>query len=186
MGYSVIADVGNLMVRRLSEHMIPDVIQNEGSIGLCSPEDHGDFRLGLYLYDISECDEITTRGMMPSGVHQQKYPSSWLNLYYMITAYSNSDIKYRQEEEQKILGRAIQTLKDYSTIGDKELGSDITMSAKIEPLRMEQNDKLRLWNFPNIPYHLSLFYKVSPVEVVSAKVKDIVRVSSVDFTLEER
>ena len=179
-GYSVIADVGNAIVRLLREHMVPDVVMSADSIGVYTPDDKGDFSLGVYLYDIRESKEVRESGMIDEGFHRQKYPSAFLELYYMVTAYSNGDVKFRSLEEHKILGRAAQTLMDYPRI---ELGET---QARIELLQLENDEKMRLWNVPNVPYKLSLFYRVAPVELESGKMRAVTRVTSIDIAFEEK
>ncbi len=41
---------------------VPDVIRTPDEIGPRSPEEHGDVSLGLFLYDIQECEELQQRG----------------------------------------------------------------------------------------------------------------------------
>lgn len=185
MGYEVIANTGSLLVQLLCRELVPEVILYQNNIGLCSPDEHGDFKLGIYLYDISESEDIVAAGMINEGVGHQRYPSAYVSLSYMITAYSDSDVKYRSGEEQKILGRVVQAMHDNSVITEELLGHGISMSARIEMLRLEHYEKVRLWNFPNTPYKLSLFYKVGPVEISSAKVKEVTRVRDVAFEFKE-
>lgn len=190
-GYSVITDIGNGLVKLLRSQMVPEVILNPDGIGLCSPSEKGDFSLGIYLYDVAESGELAGSGprMRSSGGSAQRYPSKFLTLYYMITAYSSSDIKFRAAEEQRILGKTIQTLNDYSILGSEWVGesgisSDFPM--RIEMQRLENEEKMKLWNIPNVPYKLSLFYKVYPVEIESQKVKEVKRVVDLDITIEEQ
>ena len=96
-GYTIISDVGNAIVKILRDNMVPDVIQNEDAIGLCSPSDKGDFVLGLYLYDVKESEDVFDTGMRMSGQNEQRYPSKYMNLYYMChflyIAYNLQNIK---------------------------------------------------------------------------------------------
>lgn len=186
-GYTVIADVGNAMVKILREHMVPDVISNADAIGLCSPADKGDFVLGLYLYDVKESEEVFDSGMKMVGKNEQRYPSKYLNLFYMLTAYSMSDVKFRSVEEQRILGKVIQVLMDHGNL-DGELQSTAkgNYPVRIEMLRLDNEEKMKLWNMPDVPYKLSLYYKVSPIEIESAKVKSIHRVASVEMEVSQK
>ena len=69
--------------------------------------------------------------------------------------------------------------------GSKSAG-EITHIPRIEFLDLEAEEKTRIWNIPETPYKLSLFYKVYPVEIDSLTVTDITRVTTADFTLEEK
>lgn len=187
--YTVISDIGNAIVSILREHMVPDVIMNPESICLCSPDDKGDAVLGVYLYDIRESEEYRNSGMVSMNISKQRYPSSYLTLNYMITAYSNGDIKFRSSEEQKIIGRVIQILADYQVIDpdtyrpvEQPVGNEINIV--LQSLTME--DKLKIWTVPNKAYKLSAFFKVGPVELQSSKELDVQRVVDVAFTVKEQ
>lgn len=186
--YTIISDIGSALVRILREGMVPDVIPNADAVGLCSPSDKGDFVLGLYLYDIRESEEVFESSMRMSGQNQMRYPSRYLNLFYMLTAYSMSDIKFRSFEEHRILGRAIQVLQDHPVLDDI-LHENSTASdrypVRIEQQRLENDEKMRLWNMPNVPYKLSMYYKVSPVELSSARTRKVSRVRRVDMDFVE-
>lgn len=190
-GYTIIADVGSALVKILRENMVPDVISNADAIGLCSPSDKGDFVLGLYLYDIKESEDVFENGMRIAGKNQQQYPSKYLNLYYMLTAYSMSDVKFRSVEEQRILGRAFQVFMDHGNL-DGELqavsagNTGGKYSIRVELLRLDNDEKMKLWNMPDVPYKLSLYYKVSPIEIESTRVRNVQRVTSVEMEVSQK
>lgn len=184
MGYGMIAKIGNLLVEALCRDLVPDAVLHNSDIGLCSPDDHGNLSLGIYLYDISENEDIRTSGMVNEGVDKQSYPPVYLSLYYMITAYSGSDMTFRAPEEHKILGRVIQALRDNSILSTAQMGGG-TMPAQIQLQRMSQAEKIRMWNFAGEPYKLSLFYRIQPVEIPSARTREITRVKDAGFAMKE-
>lgn len=189
MRYTAIAEIGNTLAERLRIYMVPEVVMNPEHIGLCSPADKGDFMVGIYLYDIRECEEIRSHSMIMVDSKQQKYPSCFLNLYYMITAYSNGDIKYRSEEEQKILGKIVQVLQDYGVFEEMTQGKGLPDGETIpaaEMLNLPLEEKLRIWNIPNIAYKTSLFYKVGPIEIQSEKTRDTQRVVDAVFRIDHQ
>lgn len=171
MGFSSISEVGNHIVSILRRELVPDVVLHPGAIGMCSPEDHGDFSIGVYLYDIAPNNDIVEHRMAAIDRRTQVYPSTFLTLRYMITAYSMGDLKFRTEEEHRILGRIIQALSDFSVIGQTSALYGQPMDTRIEMERIEPGEKLRLWNFPNKAYQLSLFYRAQPVEITSTKTR---------------
>lgn len=189
MNYMIITEVGNALIRLLREKMVPDIISNQDTILLCSPSDKGDAVLGLYLYDIKECEEYKETIMKNISVSQQRYPSTYLSLYYMITAYSNGDVKFRSSEEQKILGKVIQIFKDCRLLHNKTLEpvqKNDYNSIQVEVISMDMEEKLRIWNVPNIAYKLSIYLKVSPIELESERIKDIQRVTDITLEMEEK
>lgn len=186
--YTIISDVGNLMIRLLKTNMVPDIIVNGDAIGLCSPAEKENISLGLYLYDLRESQDVRVNGMQSAGVSRQKFPPMYLDLYYMLTAYSMSDSKFRASEEQRILGRAIQLFRDNPSIllESMEFGfQNDGDTAKIEMLSLEPEEKMKLWNSTNSGYRLSVFYKVSPIPVDSTRSVAIRRVTQMDISVEE-
>ncbi len=187
-GYTIISDVSDALVKILRDNLVPDVIQSMDGIGLCSPAEKGDFALGLYLYDIRENEDIFASGMQMAGQNEQRFPPKYINLFFMITAYSMSDLKYRASEEQRILGRVIQVLMDHGTLDPAIIGKsggNDRYPIRLEMLRLDNDEKMKLWNIPNEPYKLSLYYKVSPIEIESTRVKNVSRVRQVDLNVKE-
>lgn len=185
-GFTVIADVGNALVKIFREHMVPDVIPNADAIGLCHPADKGDFMLGIHLYDVKENMEIFERGMQNVDLSTQRYPSQFLELYYMITPYSMSDVKFRAVEEQRILGRAMQVLMDYGNLSGQDIGSqNSSYTVHAQMLRLDMEDKMKLWNIPEVPYKASLYYKVTPVELESTRRKQVRRVTEAEINVKK-
>lgn len=187
MRHTAIAETGNALAELLRTYMVPEVIMNPDHIGLCSPAEKGDLEVGIYLYDVRENEEVRSHSMIMVDSSRQKYPSSFLNLYYMITAYSNGDIKYRSEEEHKILGKIVQVYRDHAVLEQMIQGTgtpDGETIPTIELLNLNLEDKMRIWSVPNTAYKTSLFYKVGPVEIESEKTKDAQRVVDITFTVE--
>lgn len=180
--YTVIADVGEAFAEMLRSRLVPDLIPNRSGVALRSPGDKEDIQLGIFLYDVRESEEIRRAGMGSVGASRQSYPPIYLNLYYMITAYSKGDIKFRMSQEQKILGAVLQQLHDNSFIEARQFGEKDgdAFHLQIELLRMDMDEKNKIWNFGGVPYKLSLFYKISPVVLDSARTREISRVNSFD------
>lgn len=188
-GFSVVADVGNGLVKLLRSQMVPDLIANSEGIGLCSPADRGDMSLGLYLYDIRESEEVVGEGMRPAGEDAQRFPSRFLSLYYMVTAYSSSDIKFRAAQEHRIIGKALQVFMDHPVLDEEYLGEEgkrMTYPVRLEFLKLENEEKVKLWTFPDVAYKLSLFFRVAPVELESTRIKKAARVVSAEFAAQEK
>ncbi|MEG1459404.1 MAG: DUF4255 domain-containing protein [Acetivibrio sp.] len=187
--YAIVSEVGNALVKMLRDNMIPDVIHNRDTILLCSPSEKGDAVLGLCLYNVEECKEYQETGMNNLSLSEQRYPSTCLSLYYMITAYSDGDVKFRASEEQKVLGRAMQVLLDHTLLHEETLEpveKNDFLSISVNMISMDMEEKIRIWNAPNIPYRLSFFIKVSPVKLESEKTREIQRVRDVSFDMVEK
>ncbi len=201
--YTIIADTSEKLIEMLQKELVPDIIQNENEIGLRSPEEHSDVSLGLYLYDITESEEIKSRSTAVIKNEKILKPPVYLNLYYMLTAYARGDNRYRMLQEEKILGRVIQTFLDHPLITydseslpaengssktnhDTKRGQEVpAISPRIIMQRLDLDEKNKIWNFPNTSYRLSLFYKVSPVAIDSNIMNEFVRVRKTDFRVKD-
>ncbi len=201
--YTVIADTSEKLIEMLQKELVPDIIQNENEIGLRSPEDHADVSLGLYLYDITESEEIKARSTAVIKHDKISKPPIYLNLYYMLTAYARGDNRYKLPQEEKILGRVIQTFLDHPLIlygsegltQEKDSGKinsetkraqeTPAISPRIIMQRLDADERSKIWSFPNTSYRLSLFYKVSPVAIDSNIMDEVVRVRKADFHVKD-
>lgn len=182
--YTKIADTGNGLIMLLKDALIPELLNSPDQVGLCSPEDHGDFAVGVWLYDVKEDTSIQAHEMMNIGRNTQRYPSTYLTLYYMITLYLQSDLKYRAPQEHQILGRVIQALRDHavmdaeSFLPAEEAGGG---GIRIQMQDLEMEEKVRLWTVPNAAYRTSLFYTAGPVEIQSTRKRSVKRVREIDY-----
>lgn len=187
--YTKIADTGNGVIALLKDALIPELLNSPDQIGLCSPEDHGDFAVGVWLYDVSEDTSIQAHEMTNIGRNTQRYPSTYLTLHYMITLYLQSDLKYRAPQEHHILGRIIQTFRDHAAMDPDRftpLEGATGTNIRIQMKDLELEEKLRLWTVPNMAYRTSLFYTAGPVEIQSTRRKTVTRVREIDYRIAEK
>lgn len=185
--YTIIAEVGNALVRLLQKELVPDIVSSSAGIGLASPADRGDKILCIHLYDVSESRNYRVSGMVSDGVDRQKFPPIHLTLSYMVTAFSASDVKYRSQDEQRILGKVVQVLRDNPILNldTMEFGTGSEGDRiRIEMIKPNAEEKTNIWPFSNTPSKLSLFYRMEPVALESAKTKNIRRVQEIEFRKE--
>lgn len=184
--YTIISEISQKIVDLLCEGMVPDIITDKNGIGLCGPDEKGDFSVGVYLYNIEENYDFKQSGMINVNYKEQKFPPLILSLYYMITAYSSSDIKFRAIQEQRILGRVMQILADNSIINGSDFGNDVMgADIRIELLNLSIDEKIKLWNDNTKPYKTSICYKITPVELESTKGRRISRVTEFTVKLQD-
>lgn len=124
--------------------------------------------LTLFLFQIREDGHSRNR---PVEVRPQgnkaiiQRPPLALCVHYMLTPWAA-----QQEDNQRILGQAMQTLHDSAiTTGPVLSGSlkqaNESLHLALVPLSLE--DQLRVWNGLNKPYRLSLHYEVRVVRIAS-------------------
>jgi hypothetical protein len=174
--YTVITDIGLSLVKVLREALVPELIAHPDGVGLAHPHDKGDMNLSLYLYEIKENPDFRSSDMIDLGGTLQ-YPPVALDLSYLITAHSASDVLTRAIDEHRIIGKTLQTLHDHNTLRGDDLvgalaGSEGLFRIAKEDIALDTAISL----FPDVPYKLSLNYKIGPVYVDSTRSKPAVRV----------
>jgi len=187
--YARIADTGNGILTLLKEALIPELLNSPDQIGLCSPEDHGDFAVGVWLYDIKTDTSVQNHEMTNIGRNAQRYPSTYLTLYYMITLYLQSDLKYRAVQEHQIMGRIVQAFHDKAALDPETfvpVDSPGGANIRIQMQNLEMEEKVRIWTIPNTAYKTSLYYTAGPVEIKSTRKKAVKRVAQISYQYSEK
>ncbi len=188
MKYSGIAQAAEELVDILRCSMVPQMIKSKEKIGLCSPSKKEDVSVGIWLYDIRVCEELGEHTMRAVDSCRQRYPSCFLNLYFVITAYSNGDARYQAKEEQLILGKVIQVLQDHAvleTVSGESRNIRGKQICSVHLLNLPMEEKIRIFDSPGIAYKTSLFYELGPIEIESEKIDQTARVVEAQFHVEE-
>lgn len=174
-----IAEAAEALAEILREHMVPKTVGSREKIGLCSPSEKGDCSVGIWLYDIRECDELKSHAMVTVDSVRQRYPSHFVNLMFVITAYAGGEPAYRVREELGILGRILQVLGDHSV-------PEGFSSCQVVLQNLSMEEKTRIFNVPNMSYRTSLFYEMGPIEIESEKERQTARVVELEFGVSEK
>lgn len=170
--HTAVSVVNDRLLSLLRDHMVPDVLVSGEEIGLCTPKDHGDIVLGIYLYDIRENSEIRVNGMQPYDSGHIRFPPLYLELSYMLTAYSAIGLRYREEENHRILTKVMQVLHDYPRLEGED-----ALHIEFQNLTLDQ--KAAVWHNLGGGYQLSLFYRITPVKLESSIKKEAARVREI-------
>ncbi|MGO4543405.1 DUF4255 domain-containing protein [Paenibacillus sp. 2TAB23] len=187
-GYTVIADLGASLLRLLRDHLTPDPVPRPDLIGMASPRDAGDLALSLFLYNVKENGESRRTGMIDRGGVLQ-YPPQALDFYFIMTAHSNADRLTRSLDEHRILGRAMQVLYDNGVLSGPYLEGALAEGGspiRLALMSLEGDELMKLWQFGDMPYKLSVVYRVGPVMLDSNRVKSVSRVVERHIVLEEK
>ncbi|MEG1774496.1 MAG: DUF4255 domain-containing protein [Oscillospiraceae bacterium] len=187
--FSIISDVSAALVKTLREALCPEPVQSPESIKLASPADkNADFQLGLFLYDLREMSEYRSSAQLRGADNRKTLPPRPLTLCYMLFLNSKAQIAAGAEAEQRILGRALQALSDQpmvSIAAAHPFGERADDDASLTFLNLSFEDKSKIWSTLSVPYQLGVFFNVSPVLLASAHSQPIVRVTDVEFTLNQ-
>lgn len=183
--YSVIADIGLSFVNMLRKALVPELIAHPDGVGLASPLDRGDMNLSLYLFEVKENAEARINDLVDQG-DRMRYPPIALDLFYIVTAHSASDVLTRAIDEQRIIGKTMQLLHDYPVLKGDDLEGALAGSQDTYRIAKHEVPLETLINlFPNQPYKLSLSYRVGPIYLDSTRTKAVARVKERQVKLDQ-
>ena len=166
---------------------VPDLIAHPDGVGLAHPADKGDLNLSLFLYGVKENTDYRSSDYIDRGGGELRFPPIALDLFYLITAHSASDIQSRGIDEHRIIGKTIQTFYDHAVLKGEDLVGSLAGSDQAIRITKEEVPLETVINFfPDMPYKLSLSYAVGPVFVDSNRTKSVTRVTERKVQLREK
>ena len=126
--------------------------------------------LTIFLFEVGEDpsarNHARVRETEPPNMKIRKPPMALL-LRYMMTAWGGDQLT-----QQKILGRTLQALYDKPILSGIDLqgvlqNTDETLKVTLSSLNLEE--RTRVWQSVQKPYHLSIYYEVRVVNLDSAE-----------------
>ena len=133
--------------------------------------------LTIFLFEVGEDPSARNRPHIretePPNMKIRKPPMALL-LRYLLTSWGGDAVT-----QQKILGRAMQTLYDKAILSGPDLqGGDMVLKNTDEALKvtlspMTLEEHTRVWNAVQKPYRLSVSYEVRVVNLDSEDPKDL-------------
>ena len=182
--YTALVEAGNALVELLRDNLTPEPIGDRELISLCSPHESENNQLTLYLYQVEE----DTQGV-PSGYYQvnqnvQRIRPARFNLRFLLTAHSKETVQLKESDQYRIVGAAIQVLKDHPVIDAQYLpGSLAQENARINVVleKTPLDQLLKIWNNTSNAYKLSFTVLLTGVEIASKRERTISRVTDVSI-----
>lgn len=186
-GYAAIADTSETLIELLREEFTErsDVIAlDRNEIALISPADVGadpDVRLSLYLYSIVENSVLKNAEPRNIDGNTVRDPPLALDLCYLLSAFpvqAGSDETTNTVDQQRVLGLAMQILKDNSVLGPQIHRGSPSMKDLQVAMITDNEEIMGIWHtFQETPYYPSIAYRVSPVMIESTVEHEIARVT---------
>lgn len=180
MKYTAIYDVSRALLELVRENIVPDIVAKPEEVGLCSPANHGDFAVGIYLYSLDLSDSLRLSGKQNEGLFLQKHPPVVLDLYYMVTPYFKTDVKFLAEQEQLLFGKIIQAIND-----NNRIFTDTNEPVELQSVFPDTEEKQRIWNADQ-NYRTSLFVQAKAVIIESLKSEKVSRVTDVTIAAQTK
>jgi hypothetical protein len=177
-------------LEKLRSHLAPSFFPSSYQINMGSPDNkNGDYIVGIYLYDISLEQDVARPTMMGSGINRQKKTPVCYRLSYMIYLNDSSQTGIYPMDGQKIMGKITQILNDTSLIPVREVQPSLAEpepDIRLTSIKLDLEEKFRIWQALSVPYRLSLHYQATPIFVSSEYEEDIYRVQVADIHVHNR
>lgn len=188
--YTIFSDVGKTIMDMLKAQIVPEPLDKAESIGMCAPNERGNFVVGIHLYDFRENNEggLVKPMVLPNG-YIKDAPTSY-QLSFLISVASKAEPMVKAMEESRILGRILQVINDNKVLPQDYMPESLKVtgeSISINMIPLDIEEKIKIWSLFNEPYKQSAFFEVGPVLLESATIKiPATRVRSISLESQQK
>lgn len=184
-GYTALVEAGNALVELLRDNLTPEPVGNRETIALCSPHNSENNQLTICLYQVEEDTQGAAAGYYQAEENLQRIRPTRYNLRFLLTAHSKAPAQLREADQYRIIGAALQVLKDHPVIDRKYLSGSLAENGSAVHILLEkttQDQMLKIWNNTSSPYKLSFVVLLTGIEIDSHRMRKISRVTDVTIT----
>ena len=182
--YTALVEAGNGLVEMLRDNLTPEPIANREVIALCSPHEPENNQLTVYLYQVEEDTQGIQSGYYQVDRNTQRKRPSRYNLRFLVTAHSKAPAQLKEADQYRMIGAALQVLKDHPIIDPGYLSGSLAEQGSVINVVLEktsQDQLLKIWNNTSTQYKLSFVVLLAGVEIDSRKERKITRVTDVEI-----
>ncbi len=154
----------DVLLELLRQNLCPGHVRDREAVLLTAPWEEGDFRVGVYLYDIQDYSVMPTESSYISD-EERRFPPKAVELSYMI--FCNEKHRFggvQREQVHAVLNEIIRLVYDHPILQRKD-GENVQISF----LREDAEFKLRLWGSFNQPLQPAVYVRAVPVLVASGR-----------------
>ena len=180
--YTALTEAGMALVEMLRDNLTPEPLGNREVINLCSPHESENNQLTLYLYHIEEDAQNMAAGYYTVDSTTERIRPAQFIRHFLMTAHSKAPAQMKEADQYRIMGAAIQALRDNPVIPRKYLSGSLAsenaqIHISIERMSMEQ--LLKIWNNTSKDYKLSNVITLTGVTIESKRERRVHRVTEV-------
>lgn len=186
--YTAIYEVGEGIAELLRQEMCPEPVTKREQIGVCEPQSPEDYQITVWIYNIEELKEngpLTGYSPDPENPLLERFAPLRLRLHILISSHSKAPAIQKYADEYRLIGRAMQVLRDTPSIPSEFLKGSIADQNEpvlIELEKLNADDMTKIWNNNQKTIRPSFGITVSQIMMKSNRVKTAgTRVASADF-----
>ena len=180
--YTALTEAGMALIELLRDNLTPEPLGNRELISLCSPHESENNQLTLFLYHIEEDSQNISSGYYSVDSTTERMQPARYVLHFLLTPHSKAPTQMKEADQYRILGAALQTLRDNPLIPQRYLtGSLAAENAQLHVFldKMSMEQMLKIWNNTSKDYKLSTVVTVTGVTVDSKRIRRTPRVTEV-------
>ncbi len=186
--YTAIYEAGESLAALLRNELTPEPVAKKENIGLCEPQSPEDMQLTIWIYNIEMIKDSGTRtGFQPDPVDpsQERFAPMQMKLHVLISAHSKAPAIQKCADEYRILGRAMQVVRDFPAIPREHLRGSISEQSEpvlMEIIKLSGEELSRIWNNSSKTIKPSFAVDISQVFMQSNRVRTAApRIASAQF-----
>ena len=180
--YTALTEAGVALVELLRDNLTPEPLGNREVINLCSPHESENNQLTLYLYHIEEDAQNMASGYYTVDSNTERIRPAQFILHFLMTPHSKAPTQMKEADCYRIMGAALQTIRDNPVIPQRFLsGSIAAENARLHVMvdRTSMEQLLKIWNNTSKDYKLSAVLTVTGVTIDSGRTRRVTRVKEV-------
>ncbi len=187
--YTAFTEASTALVEMLRENLTPEPLGNRDVINLCSPHESENNQLTLFLYHIEEDPQNMSSGYYSVDRETERIRPAQFTLHFLMTAHSKAPAQMREADQYRIMGAAIQAIRDNPVIPQRFLNGSLALEnaqLHVSVDRMSMEQLLKIWNNTSKDYKLSNVVTVTGVSIESKRTRRVGRVTEVIIGTEQK
>lgn len=187
--YTALVEAGNALVELLRDNLTPEPIGNRELIALCSPHESENNQLTLYLYQVEEDTQGVQSGYYQVSQNVERMRPTRYNLRFLVTAHSKAPAQLKEADQYRMVGAALQVLKDHPVIDAQYLSGSLAEQNAVVRVVLEktqQDQLLKIWNNTSTTYKLSFVVLLTGIEIDSRKERRFSRITDVAIETKQK
>lgn len=186
--YTAIYEAGESLAELLRSELTPEPVVKRENIGLCEPQSPEDFQLTIWIYNVETIKDSGTRtGYQPDpdDPSRERFAPMQMKLHALVSAHSKAPAIQKCADEYRILGRALQVIRDTPSIPAEHLVGSLaeqTEPVLLEIMQLSGEELSRVWNNSSKTIRPSFGVDISQVFIGSNRVREAApRVTKAQF-----
>lgn len=180
--YTALVEAGNGLVELLRDKLTPEPISKGELISLCSPHDSEHNQMTVYLFHMEEDTQAGLGGYYVQGRDTERARPTLLTASFLLTAHSKAPAQMREADQYRMMGAALQAVKDMPILERCYLNGSLAQSGAELHLSVERpnfDQLIKIWNNNSNAYKLSMVVKVAGIAIDSRRSRKFTRVTDV-------